>query len=370
MSPAREPIAAVGWCRSGLTRVPIMTQEPSSPTLVIGAGLSGLMAARDLARAGRAVLIVDKGRSVGGRLATRRMADAVLDHGAQFFTVRSDSFRADVDNWLDAGIVEEWCRGFATEDGYPRYRGAGGMNRWAKHIAAELSDLHDEDGHPLVRIETRQRAQAVIDDGESFVVSYDGATREPDHARDVVITSPVPQTLEILASGGISLPEAERGTIQGLRYHAVIGLLATVAPADDDGTGRPSPDFGDAGALQRPDDPTFTFVADNRQKGISPSAAVTFHAAHARSAELWDAPDDEILEALRPDAERLLGSATIQEIQVKKWRYAGPVEPHPDRCVVVRDQPGRLVLAGDAFGGPKVEGAYLSGRAAAAAILA
>ena len=60
---------------------------------IVGAGLAGLMAGRTLAEAGHEVVLLDKGRSPGGRLATRRIGEATLDHGAQFFTVRSEAVR-------------------------------------------------------------------------------------------------------------------------------------------------------------------------------------------------------------------------------------------------------------------------------------
>ncbi|NIR36133.1 MAG: FAD-dependent oxidoreductase, partial [Actinobacteria bacterium] len=53
-----------------------------SRTLVIGAGMAGLTAARLLTDRGADVLVVDKGRAVGGRMATRRVGDAAFDHGA------------------------------------------------------------------------------------------------------------------------------------------------------------------------------------------------------------------------------------------------------------------------------------------------
>lgn len=319
---------------------------------IIGAGLSGLVASQLLAASGRSVRVIDKGRSVGGRLATRRMDRAVLDHGAQFFTARSEQFSAAVESWLAAGVVEEWCRGFDGDgDGYPRYRTAGGMNQLAKHLRAALpSD---------VEILTSHRAASIIPLGDGFAISYDGAVRSPDESIAVISTAPVPQTLELLDSGGVRLPDEVAG-LRELRYHPVVGLLATLD--------RPAP-FGTTGALQRPDDKTFTFCCDNGTKGISPIPAVTFHAAHALSAELWSLSDDEILRRLRPAAEALLGDATMNDIQVKKWRYAGPVEPWPDRCAVVANPSGPVVLAGDAFGGPKVEGAFLSGVAAAETIL-
>ena len=161
-------------------------------THIIGAGLAGLVAAKQLADRGQQVRVVDKGRSVGGRLATRRMGAAVLDHGAQFFTARSDDFNAAVADWIGAGVVEEWCRGFEIEgDGYPRYRAVGGMNQLAKHLRSTLPDT--------VEVLTGHRAASIIPLADRYAISYDGAIRSPDESRAVICTAPVPQALELIA---------------------------------------------------------------------------------------------------------------------------------------------------------------------------
>lgn len=329
-----------------------MASLPSVNTHIVGAGLAGLIAAHRLAEHGQSVRVIDKGRSVGGRLATRRMGTGVLDHGAQFFTARSSDFQTAVDEWIAAGVVEEWCQGFDGEgDGHARYRAAGGMNQLAKHVQKSLPDS--------VEVLTSHRASSIIPLADGYAVSYDGAVRSPDESHAVISTAPMPQTLELLDSGGLRIDPAQIG-VRDLTYHSVIALLATLD--------RPAP-FGRSGALQRPDDPVFTFSCDNSTKGISPTPAATFHVAHALSSELWRSKDAEILDILLPHAQTLLGEATIVDIQIKKWRYAGPVEPWPERCAVVATSPGPVVCAGDAFGGPKVEGAFLSGRAAADAVL-
>ena len=45
--------------------------------VVIGAGIAGLVAARELSANDVTVQLVDKGRSVGGRLATRRILSLI-----------------------------------------------------------------------------------------------------------------------------------------------------------------------------------------------------------------------------------------------------------------------------------------------------
>lgn len=309
-------------------------------TLVIGAGLSGLVAARHLVAAGRTVAIVDKGRSVGGRLATRRIGDARLDHGAQFFTVRGDDFRAVVDQAVDAGAVHEWCRGFAENDGYPRYTGSLGMNGFAKWLADGL------DVDTAVRIASLRVADGLVHaDAEGWSAS----------ARTCLVTAPLPQTMDLLDAGGVQLPGDLDDALRSVRYFATLGLLVTVE-------GETS--IGDPGGIQLPETERFTFIADNRRKGISEGAAITFHANHDHSLARYDDDEDEVRDELLDWARPWLGDATVLEAQLKKWRYAGPVQPLPDRVMTATIDGATLAFAGDAFGGPKVEGAFNSGLAA------
>jgi predicted NAD/FAD-dependent oxidoreductase len=308
---------------------------------VIGAGLSGLVAARELA-AEHDVVVFDKGRSVGGRLATRRIGDATLDHGAQFFTVRGERFRARVDDWLARGLVNVWCHGFDDDDGYPRYVGSAGMNALAKDLAAGLDC---RTGHLVFTLRvTEDGWDVVIDDASTVAVDA------------VVLTCPVQQSWALLAQAELDLPEE----LFRRQYHRTIGLLTVL-----DGPGS-VPHPGGVQFDPADDGNPFGFIGDNRAKGISTAPAITFHATQPWSADHWDDDVDTVRAALLARAAPWLGDAGVVAAQVKKWRFAGPVDPWPEPCWVEAEH--LVVLAGDLFAGPKVEGAYNSGLAAADAI--
>lgn len=316
---------------------------------IVGAGLSGLVAARTLAAAGRSVRLIDKGRSVGGRLATRRIGAATLDHGAQFFTVRSPEFAALVAEAIDAGVVYEWCQGFdAGGDGYPRHACHGGMNALAKWLAVGLDCTT---GSQVASV-------APAADGPGWTLATDDGERVDAGA--LVLTAPVVQSLALIDAGGVALESGVRSDLESIEYFATLALLVTL-------DGRPA--VPDPGGVQLPETEPFTFVADNRRKGISSGEAVTLHANHDYSAARYDDDPDEVRAELLGLAAPWLGDAAVIEAQLKKWRYAGPVEPLVAECVVTAVDGGALVFAGDAFGGPKVEGAARSGMAAAAALL-
>jgi predicted NAD/FAD-dependent oxidoreductase len=77
---------------------------------VIGAGISGITLASKLSNLNE-VVVFDKSRGIGGRMATRRVDDYHFDHGAQFFTAKSDEFKELCQTAKDDNVVEEWkCR--------------------------------------------------------------------------------------------------------------------------------------------------------------------------------------------------------------------------------------------------------------------
>jgi len=316
---------------------------------VVGAGIAGLLAATELQKKNVHAIVVDKGRGVGGRMSVRRTSAGTWDHGAQFFTVCDADFAAQVEEWVTRGVVRKWSTRFPTRGGADvdrggRYfRGMTGMNAPAKELAAHLT------------VRMGERVQAIAAEDDLWQIETDAQT--VIHARGLIMTPPVPQTLELLGVSGIGLPEEERKTLEGITYDRCIALLLAL----DGESVVPDP-----GGLFCDGEP-IAWLADNQAKGISATPAITLHAGPSFSREHWDSDDRVIEDRLLHAAKPWLESRVI-ESHIHRWRYSKPVEVYPQRCFRL-STPLPLLLAGDAFGGPRVEGAALSGLAAAQAML-
>lgn len=331
---------------------------------MIGAGLAGLTAAHVLTDAGRTVRLLDKSVGPGGRLATRRIGDATLDHGAQFFTVRSDAFAALTRSWRDRGApIGVWSSGFAqvsdirdgpngvtstSGDGHPRYRVSGGMNCLAQVLARDLDVRADA------------RATAIWVHRGRWHVAVRGAGGPTVHrAAALVCTPPVPQTLTLLASGDTVLPSSTAATLDAVTYDPCLALLTVL---DDD------PALPEPGGLQFASGPV-RWMADNARKDVSARPAVTVHAAGPWSAAWYDADDAVVATTLRGWLGPWLGAAGVVTSQVKRWRYAQPRALVEQTTLASEVDGARVAFAGDAFGQARIEGAACSGLAAATALL-
>jgi predicted NAD/FAD-dependent oxidoreductase len=318
--------------------------------------LAGLVAATVLQRRGVQVTVLDKGRGIGGRLATRRIQDetrgeGVFDYGAQYFTVRDPRFQRWVDSWLKAGVATQWASGFRSEDGVlhgvgePRYRGVKGIRGIAKHLAADLN------------VHTSTRVVEI-----SWERSRWSARTEADalfRGGILALTPPVPQSLELIRDSGIALPQPIEERLQAVAYDPCLAVLALLRGPSK------TPEPGGMWLAGEP----IAWIADNHQKGVSPGAmGVTLHAGPGFSRDHWATDDEAIAGLLFAAADRWLGSEVAQ-VQVHRWRYSQPSTFYGESCLFL-NEPGPWVLAGDGLVAPRVEGAFLSGLSAADAILA
>lgn len=334
-----------------------MSVHPIHDCLIVGAGLSGLAAARSLHAAGKRILIFDKARGVGGRMATRRSDDCVYDHGAQFFTARDPRFQAVVDEWLQNDAARRWTTGgFSADarggpDGFARYRGAPAMTGPAKLLARDL---------PL-QLNVAITSAAPADPGWRLV----DATGVAYYGRSLLLTAPAPQSLALLLAGGFALAPPDYEALAAIRYAPCIAVLARLAAPSQ----LPAP-----GALQferaAPDAPeveqALAWICDNQQKGVSRAPCATLHATRLHSRRHLETPETAAA-LLLSEARPWLGVDVI-DYTTHRWRYSVAETLHPARCLVA-DWDAPLVFAGDGFGAPRVEGAYLSGLAAAGALL-
>ena len=239
--------------------------------LIIGAGISGLLCATELQQSGISVKLLDKGRGVGGRMSTRHMSSARLDHGAQFFTVRNAVFQKYIDQWLSAGIIKEWFRKApydSNPEGYPRYCGIEGISAVPKYLAQNL-DVHCSEVVNAVEYEN-QTWQVFTQSKRTYQSRY------------LVITAPLPQALALLDTSGLNYAGDELEPLRSIRYGKGLTTLAIL--------NRPSGLPGN-GFLQLDDGPV-TWVADNQIKGISEIPCLTIQSSPEFTDSHWDSSDD------------------------------------------------------------------------------
>jgi renalase len=314
--------------------------------IVVGAGLSGLVASRTLQDAGVHATVLEKEEKVGGRMRTDIVEEGVFDHGAQFFTVRSDRFEDMVESWISAGVAEEWTRGFADasgeykEDGHPRYKGTHGMTGIVEHLAQDLDVLT---GVEVYGLSPGERGWEVVAGGSVY-------------AADGLMLTP-PSALALVDANGVPLPDEARQVLENIDYAPCIAVMVLL-----DGPG----EVPDPGGVQVGGDPLF-WVADNRKKGISRVPAVTIHAGPEFSREHAHSDDTTITRLLLEEAKDYV-STGVKATAVYHWEYSQPTDPHDEPYVYVAGPPP-LVFCGDAYAGSKVEGAVTSGLAAAEKLL-
>lgn len=329
----------------------------NTDVLILGAGIAGLHAARLLREAGKSVVVLEKSRGLGGRSATRRWDKFPVDHGAQFLTARSPEFAAQVADWLDRGVCMEWTRGLhryldgrlhAPEgESHPRYTCPAGMSSLGRDLAGPDPDF--------VRRQTR--ATGVRLAGNGWLVT--GEAGEEFFGRSLLVATPPAQAAALLRE---ACPEA-----------AVNLDAVTMSPSLALVVRYPRRPLA-FGGIQAPQHPVLSWIGHDTSKRPHLHDGVTIlvlHAASAFSHKHYERSETDTKDAMLAAAEEITGEefASPEALFLQRWRYAQADDATLESRFLSIEAEAPLLVAGDALAGGKIEGAWLSGRAAAEALL-
>lgn len=299
--------------------------------VVVGAGLAGVACAVELVAAGVEVRVLERARTVGGRMASRRIDGRPVDLGAAYFTVSDPEFAQVVARWRTAGLARPWTSELVVLGGGERGRAPGPV-RWAapgglRSLVAALAE-----GLP---VELEHEVACV----------GPGPTVDGDPADAVVLAMPDPQARRLLDDD-----TSATTVVDGRQWRSVISVAA----------GWERREWPAMPAAFVNDHPLLSLVADDGDRRGDGAPVLVAHSTDDLARRHDAHPDDAVapvLDALRP----LLGlrSAPLWT-HVHRWRFASPPEP--------RDAPFHLgddgvCLAGDGWGSSKVETAWRSGTA-------
>ncbi len=310
-----------------------------SRVIVVGAGIAGIACARELVAAGISVSVRERAGTVGGRMASPRINGRPVDVGAAYFTARDPDFVAQAEDWCARGLARRWTDRFATLDA--RGLGAAKEGPWRYATCSGLRSLvHDlaGQGRPAPAVPLALRSPV------SVVESGPAVDGEPADA--VVLAMPDPQVRRIV-SPHLS---AIHTLVSSRPWEAALTLTASYPrrtwPADFDGA------FIN-------DDATLAWVADDGRRRADLAPVLVTHSTAGFAARQLGAPQ-EAAPAMAAALDRLLLCGAPARMRVHRWTFARPREP--------RDEPfhfgsDRVGLAGDGWGSPRIETAWLSGRA-------
>ncbi|HOK89569.1 MAG TPA: FAD-dependent oxidoreductase [Candidatus Hydrogenedentes bacterium] len=314
--------------------------------IVVGAGISGVVAADHMSRAGLSVLVLERRKRLGGRCATRSIEGGVFDYGAQYFTIRYPAFQELAYHWQQNGSARIWSFGFSYADGvverpgHPRWYGTNGM-RWLVESLVKGFETRCGDGAQRIM---EQRGGWKVETASGLVFE----------SKAVLLALPIPLAIRLISDEDTWKFGAAMAPLLAVTYDPCIAAMLVL----EGPSGLPAP-----GGV-RVEDQGIAWIADNRMKGISPAMdAITVLADRAFSLELLEEDPDVAAARIAERAAPFLESRP-QAVSGYRWRYASPGRLLSSEYFELYGR-APLLFAGDAFCDGKMEGAVLSGLAAA-----
>lgn len=328
--------------------------------VVIGAGLAGLVCAKELQQKGFKVTVLEKSRGVGGRIATRRLENTCFDHGFRYLENQGKHTQALIEDLTKANIIQPWGANIyqhsSTAGLQPEnsdfYIAPQGMSAVAKFLATDLD------------IWFQCRVTGLSNQNQTWELTLDSPDNQPQYltAKALVMAIPAPQAFDLIASFGIShLASGFIEQLAAIDFHPCLTVV----------TGYTQPFQQSAAAIRFSDHPHLAWICFDTSKRNSSTENIFVIQSNGNFAQKY--LDRENLEAV---AEELLNSAgeilpelnQPQWMVTHRWRYAFP-RRYLGATYLATNNPLPLFCCGDWCEGNLAEGAINSGLATASALI-
>jgi renalase len=315
---------------------------------VIGAGLAGLTCGKQLQERGQRVIVLDKSRGVGGRVATRRLHDTKADHGLPYWENQGELSQGILQTLQQQGVVKLWLEqveelnaGELTSAPQKAYIAEDGMNAIAKYLAQDLTLLKQ---HRVTQIQ-----------GDSTWQLSHTASDETLSADIVILAIPAPQAYDLLHPLPLSLDWLSQ--LKSVTYNPCLTLMAGYTSS-----------FNLPWRALRVQHSDLAWIAlDSSKRPLDAPPVFVYHSTPEFAQQYLEATElDPAGKYLLAVAEDLLGVgfASPNWFQVHRWRYATPREPL-SASFLATQTPLPLICCGDWCGGTGIESALQSGELAA-----
>ncbi len=323
------------------------------PVVVVGAGIAGVACARELRAAGLEVRVIDRGRRLGGRLASRRLDGRPVDLGASYLTVSDDDFRVVVDDWVARGVAFDWTDTFivldadaepTTKSGPVRYGAAEGLRSLVEDLAASGG----------IEVDQAEVVRVARVDGR---LEVDGAA-----AAAVVVAMPDAQAARLLGDG----LDDERAALTR-ESEAILALAAwwpTRTWDDVAGTDRFDGAFVNG-------DPDVSWIADDGRRRGDDAPVLVAHSTPELAAQHLEDPQAAAPRLVAAVRRALAIADEPTGHHVHRWSLARPTGEREATYLLGEPGPSDagVGVCGDGWGpSPKVETAWRSGRDLARAL--
>ncbi|MGB3512618.1 MAG: FAD-dependent oxidoreductase [Microcoleaceae cyanobacterium] len=347
---------------------------------VIGAGMAGLVCAQQLQQAGYSVLVLEKSRGVGGRIATRRVSGTRADHGVRYLEP-TGKFLPQLINFLESkknGPASEEILQLWTDKIYELTQPKGqlfpiakrcyiaphGMNSVGKFLAEGLDiwfSRRVQTMEPTAEKNWCLTLEITNDVSPPSPLRKGGDLGEIVKSKAVVLAIPAPQALMILEKPVAEIPSEFIQRWGFVEYDPCITVMAGYSQ----GLQESLPQWQ---AIAFPNDDYLAWVGIDSSKRPHPTQPVFVIQSSAKFATTHlDTTDLQPVgrQLLEHTAQQLMPWLNAPEwLQVHRWRYAFCRQPLAVSCLTT-ELPLPLVGAGDWCGGNNIEGAFASGLAAA-----